>query len=175
VPWSALPHHLNDPHEIEASFPDDSDYGFLIRRLKKATKHWFAFGPRATEWWAKWRTHPIILFALFGRGSSRWETSQLETGFHLSLRNPAQTILLCDPSAAKVYLSRVQYWTRWHVSLQWPLMLTFHVYWRETDVPSYPSKPQAMNVSRMLFVYFGHRDADDVYWPISAYVGGKWK
>lgn len=74
------------------------------------------------------------------------------------------------------YLSRIQYWTRWHVQLQWPFCFAFHIYWRAKDVPRSPSKAAAMTIKKMLYVYIGaHYDADAVYWFPSGYIGGKWK
>lgn len=111
MPRSALPEHLNDPSEIEAAFPDDSKSGALWRKFKKATKHWFVFGPFATEWWACWRELPITLFKI-GHGVWRYEDDV--------------TAFCSKPTWG--YLSRVQYWMTWHIQIQWPLFLQIQLW-----------------------------------------------
>ncbi len=165
---SALPDHLNDPDEIEAAFPDDSKNGPVVRWLKKKTKHWFAFSYRATEWWARWRRFPVTLFAIGGNGPWRIESDHDE--FHL----PAKTFFMA--SGRHAYLSRVQYWKRWHLAVQWPLQITFHCYWNAADVCAPRHRPEGMSIRKMFNIYFpSHRDSDAVIWFPSIGIGGTFK
>lgn len=145
-PWSALPPHIDEPNEWNGK--DDDQHWFT--KWRKSVKGWFAFGPRATEWWARWREHPITIFALFGEGDSRWEN----TDGSITIRSVASAVFWYAPSGQlKVYLSRIQYWCDWHTQLQWPLFFGFHAgNWQG---------------------YIGFkRDADKVYW-LALYFGRK--
>lgn len=155
MPLSALPDHLNSREEIEANFPDDDQYGNTwygkaFRWFKKETRGYKAFGPRATEWWAKWRKQPIVLLAFRGKGAWRWESdSKSEL---LDYRKQ-----FTDYAYADFYLSRIQSQCQWHIAVQWPLQVTFHY----TDI---------------IYGYVpSHRDADMVYWFPSFYIGRVWK
>lgn len=161
--WSALPEHLNSPEEVEVSFPDDSKNGPIMRWFLKKTKAWFAFGPRATEWWARWREYPVVLLAVGGEGVWRGESSDGSYTDYITSKvlvpgwenKPGDHYV-----AERIYLSRIQYWKRWHVQLQWPLFFACHVTVR----------------GRVTYFYVGaHRDADKVYWFPSAFLGGGWK
>jgi hypothetical protein len=100
MPWSALPEHLNSPEKWAGT--DDSKVAWMNWRLK--VKGWFAYGPRAKEWWARWRTSPVCLFKIGGTGEWRYET---------------------DPFKLIPYLSRIQYWKSWHLAVQWPFFISF--------------------------------------------------
>lgn len=166
MPRCALPEHLNDPNEIENAFPDDSQYkgffGRIYRWYNKKTKTWFAFSHRC-EGWLKWRKYPIVLVAIGGKGLWRYEGEAGE---------------LCWASASAPpgrYLSRIQYYKRWHFSIQWPLIVTFHFYPKAADVPVY-GQPRPDSDGKLWFAYWNHFDADLVYWMItSGYVGRNWK
>ena len=150
MPWSALPPHIDDEHEWKGT---DWDKPGLSWHNKY--KGWFAYGPRAKEKWARWRTIPRVLVKLKGKGPWRYETDDL---------------------SGKSYLSRVQYWTRWHFQIQWPFMVAFHIYWRAKDVPQEPNRLSDATIKKMFFFYGpGHRDGDAVYWCPSFFVGGSWK
>lgn len=173
MPFSALPPHLRD---IENNFPDDSQYGTktlfgkIYKWYNKTTKTWFAFSYRCTEWWARWRKFPIVLFGMKGAGPWRFEH---ETGDFVN--ESVQFIQFTKVA----YLSRVQYFTRWHIAIQWPFMISFHFYPKAQDVPIY--RPDQRVDSKALkgkvwFAYWNHFDADLVYWMLtSAYLGRNWK
>lgn len=172
MPKSALPEHLNDPEEIENAFPDDSQYsaygfvGRLYRWYNKKTKTWFAFSYRCTEWWAKWRTTPKILFSVGGNGPWRYETGAGEY-----LLDALQT----GSFAESAYLSRCQYYKRWHIAIQWPLMISAHFYPKEADVPQSYKERESVD-GKLWFFYWNHFDADLVYWMVtSLYLGRNWK
>lgn len=169
MPLSALPEHLRD---VENHFPDDDQYGKtgfgrLYRWYQKTTKTWFAFSFRCTEWWARWRLSPGVLFAARGKGDWRWEDTVSEAygGYPI--------IAGFWPDG--YYLSRVQYYTRWHLAIQWPLMVSFHVYPKASDVPV-PGQPRSDSDGKLWFFYWNHYDGDLVYWMLtSIYLGRNWK
>lgn len=176
MPSSALPEHLNDPEEIENSFPDDSQfgnttwYGRLYRWYNKETKTWFAFSYRCTEWWAKWRMTPKVLFAVKGTGP--WRLEFADKGEN---EITTETVIVNSAFAYGAYLSRIQYYTRWHFALQWPLMVSWHFYPRAADVPTWMARRPELD-GKLWFFYWNHFDADLVYWMItSLFIGRNWK
>lgn len=132
-----------------------------------------AFGPRCTEWWAKWREFPTILFAKRGKGPWR---SELTDGYQ---QYAAETLDQLKPlvyvlrgrqfGAEHVYLSAIQYFCRWHIQFQWPLFFAIHWYKKSTDVPEYPNKP---TVQPIYFRIGARRNADGFYDFPSAHIGG---
>lgn len=172
MPLSALPDHLNSREEIEAAFPDDSQYGDnwfgrFYRWLNKATKTWFAFSYRCTEWWARWRKYPKVLFAVGGKGLWRYE---YQNG--VLLFDKIRTVF---NGGYTPYLSRVQYYKRWHFSIQWPLLISFHFYPKASDVPK-PTESLLNTDGKLWFFYWNHFDADLVYWMVtSMFLGTRWK
>lgn len=174
MPISAMPEHLNSREEIEAAFPDDSQYGDgwfgrLYKWYHKETKTWFAFSYRCTEWWARWRKYPKVLFAV--RGNGRWR-------FETPVSDFATTEgMLVDMKWQSCYMSRIQYYCRWHIAIQWPLMVSFHFYPKVEDVPVYGQPLDSKKLKgKVWFGYWNHFDADLVYWMVtSAYLGRNWK
>lgn len=167
VPRCALPEHINDPDEIENAFPDDSQYGGwfgkIHRWINKKTKTWFCFGYRCKFWPKSWK-YPTVLLAVGGKGLWRLEH---EGGDHATDE--------LSPMPEGHYLSRIQLYKRWHFSIQWPIIITFHFYPKASDVPKpYQAIPDLDG--KVWFAYWNHFDADLVYWMItSAYVGRNWK
>jgi hypothetical protein len=170
VPLSALPKHLQD---IENSFPDDEQFGTktlfgkVYRWINKKTKTWFAFSYRCTEWWAKWRKYPKVLLAIGGKGTWRYESERGDVRL--------DEIRVVFNGGYPPYLSRIQYYKRWHFAIQWPFIITFHCYFRAKDVPK--STAYSLDTDgTLLFFYLNHFDADLVYWMFtSAYIGFNWK
>lgn len=183
---SAFPEHLDTKEEVEAAFPDDSQYkgffGNLWKRWNKATKHWDAFGPRspkgiAFSMWPpfivarKWRKCPTVIFAIKGQGP--WRIESLD-GMDTSIEFPDRKFLFfprIESSAASTmttfYLTRVQYWTRWHFALQWPLFISFHRYKSQADV--IPAGERGNRKGRLWMGYLGAKfDADWIFWWIAA-------
>ena len=152
MPFSALPDHLNPKINPEAWKGTDDDNFWMRWRIK--LKGWFAYGPRATELWAKWREFPIVLTALFGNGESRWE----ESNGLFAIRSVNKSIFWCY--SRTVYLSRIQYWCNWSFQIQWPLFIAFHIKYK----------------GKLLYCYLGAaRDADKIYWFPAAFLGTVWK
>lgn len=174
MPISALPEHLNSPEEIEAAFPDDKQFGTgwfgrFYTWVHKKTKTWFCFSYRCTEWWARWRKFPIVLFAIGGEGKWRWEND----GKQLTRVDESKAIIY--RKSCWEYLSRIQYYKRWHVAVQWPLMISFHVYFKAADVPV-PGQPRPDTDGKLFYFYWNHFDADLVYWMFfSIFAGLTWK
>lgn len=125
MPWSALPEHLNSPEKWKGTDMDT----FLWRWTLKI-KGWFAFGPRAKEWWARWRPVPVDIFKINDGTEWRYE-------------------IVNDLS----YTSRVQYWSRWHLLIQWPLSISFHFYWKKKEIPGMGIRPNELGLRKMLFLY----------------------
>lgn len=163
MPRSALPNHLNDPEEIEAAFPDDSQYGNswfgkIYSWYNKKTKTWFAFSYRCHEWWAKTDKFPRVLFKIGGQGPWRYEDD--------------------------TYLSRIQYHKRWHFAVQlcvWKKipfvvpMVSFHFYPKQSDVPEAGGDTSQLK-GKVWFGYAGHFDGDLVHWLLTSfYLGKSWK
>ena len=74
---SAFPEHLDTQEEVDAAFPDDSQYGdnWFGRAWKwvnKQTKHWAAFGPRSPAGIALMVAPIALLFWLIGRPIFHW-------------------------------------------------------------------------------------------------------
>lgn len=173
MPRSALPPHLQD---IEANFADDKQFGYgffgrIYTWINQKTKTWFAFSYRCTERWARWRKTPRILAAYFGKGSSRFESADGDD-------TTATTGLWWwkhDTTIYDYYASRIQYYCRWHIMIQWPLMLSFHWYPKKKDTP-YPGKMRPNLDGKVICGYWGHFDAGLIYWMVtSMYVGRNWK
>ena len=166
--WSALPEHLNTPEKVEAAFPDDNQFGDvwfgrLYKWFNKETKAMTAFGPRANEWWARWREWPITLFAAFGEGNSRWEND------FIALRSLNKPLFFYNSEDNRFYLSRIQFYCKWSIQLQWPLFFACHWYFKDVR---YTNETDG----KLIFFYVGaKRDADKVYWFPSAYIGLNWK
>lgn len=164
MPLSALPPWIKDQAEGTTT-----DWNNSIQ--KKWKKSWFAYGPRATESWAKWREWPITLFALFGKGPARFEGEgwERDSGFQEGAR--MGHLWRFDPAKMKlfrpVYLSAIQYWAKWHIQIQWPFFIAFHYY-----IDSVPKYPEPSANKRVFYFRFGcRRDADKVYWFPSIFIG----
>lgn len=188
MPLSALPERLQD---VENHFPDDDQYGTslfgrLYRWYQKSTKTWFCFSFRCTEWWARWRQFPKVLFALKSKeGYFRIETG-LPDGSAMDCAYDARYLFNenvwhvdnSDPHVDVIsegYLSRIQYWCRWHIAVQWPFMVSFHFYPKAADVPKY-GEPRGELDGKLWYFYWNHFDADLVYWMLTSIFFGKvWK
>lgn len=166
MPLSALPEHLQD---VENHFPDDDQYGTnwfgrLYRWYQKTTKTWFCFSYRCTEWWARWRKYPKVIFAIGGDGLWRYESEEMDMTSYNQLK-----------TGNGWYLSRVQYYKQWHFAVQWPLMVSFHRYDHADDVPI-PGFPRPDSDGKLWFFYWNHFDGDLVYWMLtSIFLGRNWK
>lgn len=170
MPLDALPKELQD---VENHFPDDSTFGTktLFGKLyywyQKKSKTWFCFSYRCSEWWARWRKYPVEVFKIGGNGPWRYET----LGGDFVLSTGASLALVSGDS----YLSRIQYYKRWHFAIQWPLLVSFHFYKKAEYVPRY-GEPLPELDGKLLFFYWNHFDADLVYWMLtSIFIGNGWK
>lgn len=181
MPISALPEHLRD---VENHFPDDDQYnnvpifGKLYRWYQKRTKTWFCFSYRCTEWWARWRKIPFVVAAIKGEGPWRFEQhGSLDGGGLNEFRLYSRFIRPFSDFGQDTewYLSRIQYYTRWHLAVQWPLMVSCHFYFKASDVPKY-GEPRPDSDGKLFYFYWNHFDADLVYWMVtSIFIGTGWK
>ncbi len=175
--YDAMPEHLDEQVEIDGAFPDDSQFanrkgifgvlGRLWKAWKKLVRPWEVFGPRSRFWWARWRSTPIVLFAAKGEGRWRMENDEIDIGLNDRRKTEGWP---------NWYLSRIQYWTRWHIAVKWPLQITGHIYWRKADVPKFPDRPEKdLGITRLFYFYVPiHRDADKTY-LVSFFIGGGFK
>jgi hypothetical protein len=174
---SALPEHLDEADEWKGTDWDNPWQRWLLKY-----KHWLAFGPRAKEWWARWREYPILLFAFVGPGYARWENTDGSFDacepkrFYFFVRDrrfmPAG-VATGEPAKdeelkIRCYFSVIQYWAKYHVALQWPLHLSFH--YDQNEPP--PPKGRPVDDHKMWFFRFGcRRDGDKVYWLFAWFLG----
>jgi hypothetical protein len=157
----ALPDHLKDPAAWKGTDHDT----WWMRWFIPIKLKYLCFGPRDSHPWHQWREVPITLFSRKGAGDWRLENDRDEIYWNGKDRN-----LIPED----YYLSRIQYYTRWHIQIQWPFMIAFHFYFRTKDVMPYGERTNVDN--KLFYCYFGaHRDADKVYWIPSAFVGLCWK
>lgn len=172
MPKSALPDHLKD---FDWQGTDNSSW---LMQQKKKIQTWLAAGPRASGFW-KWREFPISLFACRGNGAFRLETSNGGMHFAHYAANPVITKrwnrlrgFIPMPFA---YLSRIQPWCRWHISLQWPLFFNCHIIYKSKNIVK-PLKYQSeFGITKMFTFGIGFkRDGDKVYW-LTANVGGNFE
>lgn len=161
MPWSALPEHLNTPAKWAGT---DNDTWYARWTLQ--IQGWFAMGPRATQWWARWKFPPKVLFKIGGKGPWRYEN--IESDIPTSVG---------DPLSYYTVLSRCQYFKRWHIAVLWPLQIQAHAYWRAKDIPIEGTNwVNDFSICKLLFAYGPiHWDADLIYWILSFYIGGTWK
>lgn len=170
MPKSALPPHLDTPEEWKGT-----DWDTWYQRWMLTIKHWFAYGPRAKEWWAKWREYPILLAGYFA-GDCRQETrdgsaeTRYGTGFMTDLKPSLwkrRNYVPKDPKR-RYYVSPIQYWCKWHIQIQWPFFFAFHYTFGR--VPKFPKRPN--NKHKVLYFRIGaRRDSDRVYWFPSLFIG----
>jgi hypothetical protein len=163
----SLPYHLRS---VEAWKGTDHDTWWM-RWFIPVKLRYLCFGPRDSHYWHRWREWPICVLLKCGKGPIRHENDIIDYAV-------PRSHLLWYKSYGD-YVSRIQYWTRWHIQLQWPFFVAFHVYFRGKDVPEYPSHvtPEGKNTdNRLFYFYFGaHRDSDKIYWIPSVFLGLTWK
>jgi len=157
MPKSALP----EGYELG---PDNRTW---LMRLKKKVQFALAAGPRATGFW-KWREIPKILFSIKGKGDYRWENtdgSYIEHTVQPALLWMIRYVLGYTANKPKMYLSRIQPWCRWHISLQWPLFFNCHLIYKQKNVRKYPVYQSSFGITQMITFGIGFkRDSDKVYW-----------
>jgi hypothetical protein len=134
---------------------------------------WYLFPVIIIPVTRQWRQYPMTLFAAGGGGQFRMENDDGSK----ERTTPIQIIFFKDFSPD--YLSRVQYWCRWHVQLCWPFAVRFHFYFRRSNVPIAPSRTTLSGEStdnKLMFMYRGwDRDGDSVFWGDGAFLGQVWK
>lgn len=148
--WENLPEHINSPEEWNGK--DDDKHWYT--KWKKLVKALFAYHWKEWHWFGRIRKNPITLLAFFGEGESRWENDIL------AIRSVNKPIFFYNPGKTGFYLSRVQYWTKWHLQLQWPLFICCS--WK-------------VNKTLTIGGYLGFKRDTDAYWAPSLWVGKGYK
>ena len=163
-PWDALPDHIDEPKEW-----DKTDWDNKWQRWLLKFKGWFAYGPRSRHSWAAWKSPPKVLFGL---GIYRWE--HLKHGdLYLPLRKFTTAKSTAVLRGDGYFPSVNQYWSRFHLMIQWPFQISVHWYWPWKSVPKFPGRPGDFTIKEMVYLRLGARyDKDDVYWFPSAAAGG---
>lgn len=180
---TSLPPRLLDPANWKGT---DDDTWWMRWRIKR--KHWFAFSDLSPKglalsfvmfpliWFTiplliipvlrKWRSIPIVLFGVKSdEGSWRFEKNKAEDKW--DNRTTPREFLKENPG---YYLSRIQPWTRAHFALHWPLMISWNVYWRESDVQK-PGEKKDVD-GKVFSGYKGfHYDRDGIFWGDGAAAG----
>ncbi len=139
-----------------------------LMQFKKKIQIWLAAGPRVPSGFFRWRDIPILITALRGPGTYRYENTD---GTFVTKRYSR----LHSFPGIEIYLSRIQPWCRWHISLQWPLFFNFHVIYRQKNVAKYPTYRSSFGIDKMVTFGIGcKRDADKIYW-LTMNVGGNFE
>lgn len=150
IGWDNLPEHINDP--LEWIGKDDDDHWYT--QWKKSIKGLFAYHWLKKHWFGSLRKFPVTLFAVFGKGESRWEND------FMALRSTPNTVVWYFPPKNGFYLSRVQYYCQWHFQIAWPLFICFSFKYGRTGV---------------VMGYIGMKRDGDCFWFPSVFLGNGWK
>lgn len=163
MPWSALPDHLNPRKNPEAWKGTDTFW-------KRWTRGLLSFGPRATEKWAKWRDCPLSVFAWRGKGLWRVEEKTGKERIGMD-----ENTVHSRPDG--YFISRIQPFCRFHVALQWPLFVSWHIFWRQKDVEAFDAHKYAKRtIKSLLCGYIGAKfDPVDQFYSVSFSIGGSWE
>jgi hypothetical protein len=165
VTISALPEHLRTK---EAWAKTDQNVWYkrwwIMFRLKYLT-----FAPRATERYAKWRDCPKILFAW--RGNGLWRVEEKTGKERIGMD---ENTLHSRPDG--YFLSRIQPFTRFHVAIHWPLLITWSVFWKPVHEEFDAHKYKKRTIKELFCGYLGAKydPVDQVYF-VSLFAGGSWE
>lgn len=160
MPRSALPKHLQG--DVDKVWAGTDNASFLMR-CKKRLQILLAAGPRVPSGFFKWREIPITLFCSHSWGYLRFENSDGSKilGAHYPYSN---TVIYRKPTNS-FYLSRIQPWCQFHISIQWPLFFNAHWIYNAHNVVNYPKYKSDFGIKKMITFSIGFkRDADKVYW-----------
>ena len=172
MPKSALPPHLQN---FDWQGTDNASW---LMRQKKKIQYLLAAGPRVPSGFFKWREIPKLMFYAGGAGWPRLENTDGKVTGHQQLKNGFRWEQFNvgyhhDPKPA--YLSRIQPWLRWHVSIQWPFFFNFHYFMKHKDKVKPPIYRSSFGISKLITFGFGFkRDGDKVYW-LTANLGGNFE
>jgi hypothetical protein len=111
-----------------------------------------------------WRQTPKVLFAM--RGDGLWRFEESFTGDESTFR-----LLESGLTYRNNYLSRAQYYCRWHIAIHWPLLVVVHYYPKQSDVLK-PNVPREVSPETFWTFQRGWpRDADGIYWGDGGFFG----
>ena len=166
MPKSALPDHLQD---FDWAGTDNASW---LMRQKKKLQTLIAASPRVPSGFFKWREFPKTLFILFGgnKGKDILRYESTDGKVQIGLHEPAW-----PGTYEAFYLSRIQPWCRWHISLNWPLFFNCHFIYRDRYVVYCPDYKSSFGITRMFTFGIGFkRDGDKIYW-LTANLGGNFE
>lgn len=151
--FDAVPEHLDSADKWKGT-----DWDTWYQRWMLKFHGCFSFGPLSHFWWARWKNPPKTLLKIGSGPTGTWRYEG-------------------DPITGEPYISRIQYYQRWHFAIHWPFLITFHFYFKASDVPQtqYAKLGDFLD-NKLFYFYLGtHYDQDAVYWCPSAYLGLTWK
>lgn len=126
---------------------------------------WYFFPLLILPVFKQWRYMPMTIAGYYGNGWVRYESDEHENGnSHAGWIFWHEPFVIL-PTGARIpgYISRVQYWCRWHVALHWPLLITAHLYPNAGNVLKPGERGQTDG--KVYSFYRGwHRDGDRLYW-----------
>jgi len=139
----------------QSALPPDFELGPDNRspfmRLKKKVQIWLAASPRVPSGFWRWRDIPKTIFAAKGAGHFRYEN----TDGSIKLAHPRKDF----------YLSRIQPWARWGITLQWPFFFNCWWIYKAKNVARYPTYQSDFGIDQMITWSAGYkRDAQKIYW-----------
>jgi len=171
MPKSAIPQHVLDRDW------EGTDNDSWLMRLKKKVQYVFAAGPNVPGGFWKWREIPLLLFY----ASPKWTRIENTDGSWTGKASippgfgNIEMITNTGKTVESVYVSRIQPWCRWHISLQWPLFFNCHVIYRSKNVVKYPKYQSEFGITKMFTFGIGFkRDGDKVYW-LTSNLGGNFE
>ena len=160
MPRSAIPQHVLDRDWV------GTDNDSWLMRLKKKVQYIFAAGPNVPSGFWRWRDIPVTLFAVRGEGMKHvLDEEQREGRFRAENSDGSTKIPIMDKwlywnsilKPRTVYLSRIQPWCRWHISLQWPLFFNCHVIYCQKNVVTFPTYQSEFGIKKMFTFGIGIR------------------
>jgi hypothetical protein len=200
MPKCALPSNIDEPSEWKGT--DDDKVWWMRWRLY--CKFWWSFSHRCpkgitgtiiffpglyvlplTIWftgWSWWYMFPLIVLPVLKQWDrfphtilairSKQGAWRIEADGAVDTLDSRRVIWWTQFNES--YLSRVQYWTRWHFQWAWPFLIAFHWYWKAEDVPAVMERIDTDG--KLWFCYRGyHRDGDQVFWGDGGFLGRCWK
>lgn len=132
---------------------------------------WYLFPLGIIPVCRRWRLFPTVIFSIRGKGYWRFENSNGNVSVAGSLGDPNKIQWNLFPRyetsmmsvMVPFYMSRCQYWSRWHFAIHWPFLVTLHWYPKAEDV--LPVNIKEDRDGKVRSFYRGwHRDGDEIYW-----------
>ena len=128
----------------------------------------------------KWREIPVTLVALKGNGIYRLENTNSTVFFPIHKVELFKTIKIAYIFPYRTvhftgYLARIQPWCRWHITVQWPFFISFHIFYRKADVIEFLKYKENFGIKKLFNFYMGFRRDKDKKYRFRSYIGGSFK